>query len=68
MLSIVFNYCITESRQRSTASCSRALDVVRSVRERLLGGNAAREQRANFAPYIARHLPQERVARASSLV
>ena len=33
--------------------CSRALEAVRSVRERLLGrGNSAiEEQRANFAPY-----------------
>lgn len=44
---------ITVSRQRSSASCSRALEAVRSVRERLLGGgtSAIEEQRANFAPY-----------------
>ena len=43
---------ISVSRQRSSASCSRALEAVRSVRERLLGGNTAiEEQRANFAPY-----------------
>ena len=43
---------ITISRQRSSASCNWALEAVRSVRERLLGGNSAiEEQRANFAPY-----------------
>ena len=40
------------SRQRSSASCSRAFEVVRSVRERLLSGSASKEeQRANFALY-----------------
>ena len=40
------------SRQRSSASCNRALEAVRSVRQRLLGRNeAVEEQRINFAPY-----------------
>ena len=46
-------HVITVSRQRSSASCSQALEAVRSVRERPLGGgnSAIEEQRANFAPY-----------------
>ena len=40
------------SRQRSSASCSRAFEVVHSVRERQLSGSASKEEQcANFAPY-----------------
>lgn len=49
---VVHFVTISVSRQRSTASCSRALQAVRSVRQRLLGGNdAVEEQRVNFALY-----------------
>ena len=49
----VLIHVTTVSQQRSSASCSRALEAVRSVRERLLGGvnSAIEEQQANFAPY-----------------
>ena len=40
---------ISVSRQQSTTSCSRTLQAMRSVRQRLLGEN--RMQRVNFALY-----------------
>ena len=53
VLNDVCSTAITVSQQRSSASFSWALEAVRSVRERLLGGgnSAIEEQRANFAPY-----------------
>ena len=59
---------ITVSRQRSSASCSRALEAVRSVRERLLGGgnSTIEEQRANFAPYGSSSSSRRGINRAIS--
>lgn len=44
-------YCTGQnSRQNVSGSCSRALEAIRSVRQRL-SGDTLNEQKANFAPY-----------------